>query len=312
MAFDLTKFLSEDLKLGADELAAVQTALNTPDRIAAIEKSLQRQQDYSRNMDKLKADQAALTLADKRVTAELAEIAKITAEGGTLTKKQHDDLIAAQTKAFNLEARITAHALANGIDPKDLLGDGAPAVRPQEAPVAPPIDLSKYTPTDQFGQTTAYMFQLMTELPMIAAEHQALTGQPLDTRAFRAEIERRAQAKENVDPRIVWEALHEIPAKREAKRTAETTAAIAAAEQRGREAALSEHGLPIGHHSATSTHHGRSSPVLHRTDDKGQPVQPIAARQQPQTTTHTAAGALRSGRYSGWQPGQPAPAAKTA
>lgn len=313
MAFDLAKFLSDDLRLSGDELSAVQTVLAAnPARVKALEDATLRQSDYSAKSAALQKQEKALKDADDRLTAEIAAAAQLEAQGRELTTRQKQDLDAAKLRVFKLEQSIQELATAQGVDPKTILGDGPPAVAP--APVTPAIDTSKFVNTDAFGNMSAFQFNLAMELPMIAHEHFELTGERLDTRSLGAEILKRANTKgANADPRSVWEETHGIAEKRTAKATEKYNTEITAAEKRGREAAMSEMALPHGGSpQPVPGRTSRPSPILHRTDDKGNPVKPIATREQPQSRTNAAASAMRQGTYAGAGPGGRLPAAKSA
>jgi hypothetical protein len=103
-------------------------------------------------------------------------------------------------------------------------------------------------------------------------------------------LQTRASTKGNqksLDPRVIWEELHKVPEVRTEHAKKEHDAEIAAAEQRGREAALSESVLP-GSHTAPGTH----APIFgNKTRESA------LKRPQPGETVRNAAAAFRTGKY---------------
>lgn len=288
MAFDLDGFV-KDLGVTGEEETAIRAALGKPERLSVLEKNQLRQSDYSKQMNVLAAEQTKLQQANDRVTAEMAEWARIQAEGGEVTKKMQDDLHKAEQKVLTLTQRVQRVATDAGLDPAKAL-EGIDQEPPKREVVAPPIDTSKFVAADQFGQFGKYMFDLVAELPMIAQEHFELTGERLDTRALRAEIEERASRKgANLDPRAIWEEKYQIPVKRDTKTREAREVELKQAEQRGFERARTEAALPI------PPSNGVHSPVLRTAD--GQPRKSAIERPQPETGVRSAAAALASGKY---------------
>lgn len=288
MAFDLDAFL-KDLGATGEEEATLRTALGKPDRLTLLEKNQLRQADFSRQSDALKVEQGKLQQANDRVTAEMAEWARIQNEGGEVTKKMQDDLHKAEQRALVLTQRVQSVATQAGLDPvKALEGIDQPA--PPQKIDAPPIDTSKFVGADQFGQFGKYMFDFAAELPMLAQEHFDLTGERLNTRELRSEIEKRAGQKgANLDPRSIWEETYKITEKRDTKAKEARAVEITQAEQRGFERARTEAALPI----PPST--GLHSPVLRSSD--GNARKSVLERPQPESAVRSAAAALATGKY---------------
>jgi hypothetical protein len=289
MAFDLDAYIKE-LGITGDDEKAVRTALGTPERLKYLEGNQLRQSDYSKQMNELSAARTSLKEADDRVTAEMAEWARIQAEGGAVTKKMQDDLHKAEQRALTLQQRVSKIATEAGLDPvKALEGIDQPPPR-VETPPAPVIDPKQFVSPEQFSMVNKYMFDLATELPMIAQEHFELTGQRLDTRAMRAEIEKRSRTKGAVlDPRVVWEETNNIPTIRATKATEQRELERKQDEQRGYERARTEAALPV------PPSQGVHSPML-RTSD-GNPRKSILERPAPEGGVRSAASALATGKY---------------
>ncbi len=287
MAFDLDAFL-KDLGATGEEETTLRAALGKPERLTLLEQNQLRQSDFSKNSNALKAEQTKLSQASDRLTAEMAEWAKIQAEGGEVTKKMRDDLDKAQQKVLTLTQRVERVATEAGLDPAKAL-EGIDQVVPPKKDEPAPIDMSKYVSAEQFAAMMNWQVDLATELPMIAQEHFDLTGERLDTRAFKSEIAERAKNKNaNLDPRAVWEDKYQIQPKREAKTQAARTAEIQQAEQRGFERARTEAALP------TPSAPGQHSPLL-KTVGEGHTSK--LQRPAPEKGIASAAAALQSGKY---------------
>ena len=298
MAFDLDAFLKE-LGVSGEEEATLKAAMGKPERLQALEKGYLRQSDYSKHMNDLKKTQDDLAAKQQRLDAEAAEWATLSAAERENATKLRSDLEKHQQQVLALQQRVTRIATDAGLDPVKALEGIDQAPPEKKEPPVPPVDTSKFVQADQFGQFGNYMFELATTLPVLAAEHLALTGTPLDTRALGAEITKRASIKgANLDPRAVWEEVHGIPQIRQTKATAVREAELTAAEQRGFERARTEAALPV----APST--GVHSPALRGLDGKAR--ESVLKRPGPETGVRGAAAALASGKYRE----QPAGAAK--
>lgn len=287
MAFDLKAFLKE-LGPTAEEEAILEKALGTPERLTLLEKNQLRQSDYSKMADGMKAEQKKLADASAKLDAEAAEWASLSASEKSAATELRDSLNKTEQRVLALTQRVTKIATDAGLDPAKAL-EGIDQVVEKKEPKVDPIDTSKFVAADQFNSMSEYMFNLSIELPMIAAEHLELTGKPLDTRALRAEITKRAGTKgANLDPRAIWEETNQIPEKREAKTTAARTLELDQAEKRGFERARSEDALPI------PPSHGVRSPMLRVNGDKHESK---LQRPAPETGIRSAAQALASGKY---------------
>lgn len=280
-----------DLGLAGDDLALVETKL-TP-VAPKIGEGVLRQQDYSAKMNELNTARTELQAANDRLSAEAAEWATLTAAEKQAAQGQRAALEAAQTKVAALTNRVKTIAANAGIAEADAL-QGIDTVAP---PTTPPTT-SNQPPADErfdaFGRQlngiAAMAVTLPAELQMIAEDHRDLTGERLDTRAIAAEIHKRAGTRGNqksLDPRVVWEELHDVPAKRAAKDKERVEGLVAAAREEGRTQGLSEAALPTGSREA------RHSPVLVQAANSQSRIQ----RPQPQTAVSGAVAAFQSGKY---------------
>lgn len=290
-AFDIKRWLAEDLGIAGDDLALVETKL-TP-VAGKIGEGVLRQQDYSRAMNEINTTKTELAEANRRLTEEAAEWATLTAAEKQAAQGQRAALEAAQTKVAALTNRVKTIAANAGIPEQQALeGIDTTVTQPPPTPPAntPPAD-DRF---DQFGRQlngiAAMALTLPAELQAIAEDHRDLTGERLDTRGVAAEIQKRASTRGNtksLDPRQVWEEMHGIPAKREAKEKEKFDAAVAAAREEGRTQGLSEAALPTGSREA------RHSPVLVQAANSQSRIQ----RPQPQTAVSGAVAAFQSGKY---------------
>ena len=290
MAFDIKKWLKDDLQMSDDDVALVETKLAS--KAAIIESGYLAQGDYSRKMNELGTAQTALTAKNAQLDAEALEWANMTAA----EKKANGDLKASidklEQEKLQLTQRVKRVATDAGLDPaKALEGLETEAVVVKPPVVTSTIDESKFVTREMYNGLAATAIRLPSLLMTMAREHKALTGEDLNTDAIVAEIEARANTRGNqksLDPRQVWEDTHQISAKREAKRVADHNTEIAAAVERGRTEALSEVQLPTG-----GSVSGRHAPVLVSGRES------ILKRPQPGSSIAGAVAAFQSGKYRG-------------
>jgi len=303
MAFDVKKWLIEDL--GFSEAEATElVAKFDGERATKLEKGYLRQSDYSRHMNDLQKAQTDLKAANDRLNAEMAEWASLTATEKEQATKLRGDLEKSQQDVLKLTQVVTRVATEAGLNADELL-KGATVVPTREEPKTPPVDLTGYVKEDQLRGLATMSLRLPAILAKIDREHHALTGEYVDQQAIIAELETRAATRGNqksLDPVAIWEELHEIPAKRDAKAKREYDAAIKAAETRGREAALTEASIP-----GQAPPPGRHAPVFQTVS--GQSRESALKRPQPGTGLHSAVAAMRTGKYR--QQAQQQPPAKT-
>jgi hypothetical protein len=216
------------------------------------------------------------------------------------------DLETAQGNVARLTARVQKVATDAGLDPAKALEGIDQVTTPQRKADdnKPPIDTSKFVSADDFAAQQSRLARVLlrapAEIAAIQHEHHELTGQWLDARPIIDEIEKRATTKGNdksLEIRDVWQEQHNIPALRDTKAKEKYDADIKAAEDRGRQAALSGQAIPGQTPPPT---HGRPSPVLHAPDGQGR--KSVLERPQPGTGSQAAVSALRSGKYR--QPAQ--------
>ncbi len=280
-----------------DDEVETMKATYTPERMVKIAEGYMRQTDYDRTMDEghaaLTTAQTDLAAANARLNTEMAEWATVQRNGKEASTKLEGDLEAAQTRVTELTSRVTKLATDAGVDPKTILGD---------VNVTPPKDtkpdMTGYVKVDdleaeinkRLGGLASGILDVPAELFQLGQEHQQLFGKPLDTRPIVAEIKKRAGTannQESLDPRAVWEELHDVVDKREAVATATHDAEIAAAVERGRTEQASEQAIP-----GSTTAPGRHAAIFGDKDRKS-----ALERPQPLTTVNAAAAALTSGKY---------------
>lgn len=257
------------------------------DKAEKFGKGFLRQSDYSKKSDALAKAQKDLADASERLNGEMAEWAQLTASEKEKATKQRADLEKAQQDVLRLTQTVTKVAEQAGVDPKTLL-EGTTLPPKKEEP--PPVDTSRFVDVDSARALGELALTWPVDYAEINAEHQALTGKPLNGKEVIAEIRKRAGTRGNtksLDPRQVWEELHDVPALREAAQKKSFDDAIAAAEARGREAALTETSLP------GQPPPGKHAPVFGAVQQGGSKLQ----RPQPGTGLQSAVAALRTGKY---------------
>jgi len=263
-------------------------------QLEVIASGYMRQADYDRAMNENKAElekeQAKLATANERLNAEMAEWATLTAAEKQTATRQRADLEKAQTDVLRLRQTVERIGQESGVDVTKYLEGAPPPVKPAE----PTVDLTGYVKADQLQQANAQLAEMMLsftpELMQLSIEHQQLYGQPLDARDIVKELRARATSKGNqkpTDPRAIWEELHKVPEKRAEVEKKRFDDAIAQAEARGREAAMSESHIP-----GQTTSPGRHSIIF-----GGQKESKIQ-RPQPGETVARAAAALRTHKYA--------------
>lgn len=268
------------------------TGLTKP-QLEKLADAYMRQSDYDRAMNEGKAalevERGKLTDAETRLNYEMAEWGKLTNAEKSNSQAQRQQLEAAQADVLRLRQTIERVGTEHGIDVTKVL-DGAPAPKPTETPK---VDLSGYLSVDDFRTQQAQLANIMLTFPAelfaLNQEHQALFGKPLDAQAIVKEIQSRANTKGNqkpLDPRTIWEEQNKVPEARDTKQKAEFDKAIKDAENRGREAAISESSIP-----GQVTSAGRHSIVF------GGERKSALARPQPLDNVSRAAAALRTGKY---------------
>lgn len=297
MAFDIKNWLKTDLQMSDEDIALVETKLAPKAQI--IESAVLRQQDYSAKMADVQRLQGEIRAKDDRLTAEATEWASLTAAEKATNEPLRRSIEALEVQKLQLTQRLTSVATQAGIDPKTALEglETEPVTKPAPAP-APAVDTSKFVDREAFNGIAAMALELPALLSEIADEHRELVGARLDQRAIVREIQSRAATRGNVkslDPRQVWEEMHEIPAKRAARETERYNAAISAAKEEGRMAALTEASIP----GATPV--GRHSPVLVRPGHES-----VLKRPQPGVGLQGAVSAFTSGKYRNGAPAKTA------
>lgn len=295
MALDIKKFLKDELGFTDAEITPELVAVYTPERVTKLEAAVKRQSEFSRGMDELRVKQQELDAANTQLQEEMVAWGAMTAEQKAANTKLQGDLLASQQEAQRLALQVTQLAEKAGVDPKTLT---------QQPPVHTPAGDSKLPDNvlttdhltalnNQLNGVANMALTLPATLAMIAAEHQQLTGKTLDQRAIIAEIQKRAGTKGNtkpLDPEAIWIELHGIEGLRTEAATKAHDAEIAAAEERGRQAARTEALVP-GSHSPNSTH----ARIFNKPD--GTARTSVLNRPAPGQTANAAATAFATGRY---------------
>ena len=291
MAFDIKKFLTDDLGLTGDDLALVETKLAP--KASVIEAGYLRQADYSAKMNEVGTLQKAVTDKDAALAAEAVEWSKLTAAEKLASAGLRDSLNKKEAEALALRQKLEAVATEAGLDPVKLLADiaAAPAPKKDAAAEIPGFDPSQYVTKEQYQGLVATAVRLPAMLQTLAREHKQVTGEDLDTEQIVAELENRAHTPRNqksLNVRDIWMETHGIAEKQAAKSKAEYDAAIKAAEERGAmtartEGAIPTSGTPRGQHSPAFTH--------------GRPSESVLKRPQPGEGHRSAVSAFTSGKY---------------
>ena len=288
---ELKTALKADADFTDDQLTGLSKA-----QLEKLAEGYMRQSDYDRLMNEGKAElqkaQSELETANQRLNAEMAEWAQVQSGSKQATDKMRADLEAAQNRVLLLQQRVTRIATDAGLDvSKALEGIDQP---PPKKPDTPQVDLTGLAKLDDVNQQFGRLANMALELPAILDdlrdEHHDLFGKRLNTQDIVKEIQARAGTRGNtktLDPRAIWEELHKVPERRAEVEKKKFDDAIKSAEQRGREAALSEQLIP-----GSQTVPGRHAPVF---GEKGRDS--VLKRPQPQSTVHAAASAFRSGKY---------------
>ncbi len=284
MALDLNEWLKE-IGITGDEAKELATRLAP--KADAIEKGYLRQSDYSKHMNTLNGLKAEIEAKDQKLTSEIAEWASVKAQGGGNSAEAQKRIDELERQQFELQQTVKRTAAEHGLAFEDLIPADRQAAKPQDKKDA--VDTSKFVDRQQFGTVSALLLSLPSELIEIAREHQSLTGKPLDTRQITAEIQKRATTgKGDIDPRRVWEELHDIPTVRQTRAKEDEDQRIKEGIDAGITRRLSELNLP----GSPSTSGRGSSPILHREGATSKIDRP-----SPGGRYSGAVDALRSGKY---------------
>jgi hypothetical protein len=282
--FDAKDFLTTELGFTPEEAAELAPKFSG-ERETKLKGAVLRQRDYSQKMD---AEAARIKTIEERLEAEAAEWASLTATekaaAGDIRKQLEDS----QRELLRHQQAFTRVAQEAGVDPKTYLDSGGAGTPPVTPPATPAIDTSKFASADQQRALAQMALRIPAQIASLTVQHRALTGEDLDPTALVDELERRASTKGNTKPldlKSIWEEQHDIPNRRAAVDKAKFDTAIADAEKRGREAALSEASLPPG---AMPT--GKHSPVFAARESK-------VSRPQPGVGLQSAIAAFRTGKY---------------
>jgi len=300
---EIKKWLMEDMGFTEKEITEQKLIeAFTPDRIAKLEEGYMRQSDYDKSQNELKAEikkqSDDLAAAQQRLDAEVAEWATVQASGRQATDKMRTDLEAAQNDVLRFQQVLKKTADSAGLNYDDLV-KGIEPKPPVKKDEPPPFDESKFVSRDSYQALVNMALHTPAILDRIQREHFELTGEYVNPEEIVAEVQTRAKTKGNqksLELRDVWEEKYGIAEKRTAKAKKDHDEEIAAAEKRGREAAMSEAALPGGGQMPVGSH----APIF-RGERKS-----VLERPQPQVASQAAVTALRTGKYR--QPAAGAPA----
>ncbi len=248
---------------------------------------------FDTDQEALTTAQAALKTSNDRLNADMAEWATLTNAEKAADTGRREALEKSQADTLRLTQTVERIATDHGLDVKKLLEDVTPPVE-KPKPTTTEIDTSKFVGTEQLGQIARFLIDLPADLAYIAQAHKDLTGETLDTRTIVAEVKKRSAQKDaDVSPVAIWEELHGIPDKREAKQKTDMDTALAAAEERGAERVRSEAALP------PTSSPGRHAPIFGVKGPDGVVATRTSAlqRPQPEVGVRSAAAAFATGKY---------------
>lgn len=293
MTFDTKRWLTEELGFTAEQAEALAPQFaDRTEKIQAGYVGPAERQAFTAKQTEIANAQRQLEEANAKLSDELRQWAEMTAKEKAQSPALAAELEASRVRAAQLEARLTTLATQSGLDPKTLLENIAPAPEPKKEPTVAPVDTSKFVTREQVAPIFDYQLDLPATLLHIQAQHQQLFGETLDPRKITAEIKARAAKNDqNIDPIAIWEGLYKVPEKREAVNKAKYDADIAAAEARGREAAMTERAMP------GPADPGRHAPIFRNGQGQFQPRTSRLSRPQPEAGVRSAAAALASGKY---------------
>lgn len=292
MAFDLKKFLMDDLGMDDAEATATATKIK-PEKATALAGRYQTQEELTAAAAKIEQTRQELAAANTRINEEMAEWAQLSTREKAEATELRASLEQAKVRATQLETRLTTLATQHGVDPKPLL-EGAAVVAEPKKKDEPPAPDPRYVDQNNFGSAMGFALDLPANLQYISEQHFALTGERLDTREIVKTIKANAGVKgATVDPIAIWEDKYKIPEKREAKAKVDLQKQITDAEARGEERARSQAALP------NASAPGRHAPVFGQRDANGavQPRTSALQRPQPGGTVNNAVNAFRTGKY---------------
>jgi hypothetical protein len=258
---------------GADSPLIAEVGAKLDPVAGKIKEGQLRQSDYSKKMAAIQTKQEELTTADRRLTEELAEWSRLKAEGNVEAETLQRQIEQHQQEKLAMEQALARAARDAGKEAKDYWKPSA-ATPDTPKPVSPPVVPPNVLTKDEFGAAAAFFLDVPVTLQTIAAEHQALTGQPFNSEQFLAQMREAASSKKSVfgsgkDVRAFWEQTWDIPAKRQAQADAKLAADLKAAEDRGYQRARTEEATPTAHPAGTR------APVFQRTGPDGQAPTPV-------------------------------------
>lgn len=290
MAFDIKALLTQEGKLTPEQADAFVQQYGS-NLGPVFEATHAQRETLAQQQARLASEQAALQQANESLNREMAEWATLSTKEKEAALQQQAALEAARVRNAQIETRLAAAATQYGFDANAIL-EGTTPIPEKKEPVVPPFDTSKFVARDQVAPVFDYQLELMGQLPHLVAEHQRLFGEPLDTRAIVKEIKARAAKNDpNIDPTGIWEEKFGVPAKRAEVQKQQYDAAIAAAEARGREAAMTERAMP------GPANPGKHSPVFRNADGQFAPRTSRLQRPMPESTLRNAVSAFTTGKY---------------
>jgi hypothetical protein len=298
MAFTATELQEwvKGLGLPEDKAKVVLESFGAPEVLTKVGESVLARADYSRGMDKLKADETALR-ADlaKKIADEEAKTVAYSKEVGKWKQDKEAVLAEATKKREEAEARLTAVqgklkeiAPTYGI-PEDQISTLMTPIKITPAGDTPPrdVDSGKWVSKDEYNRALLDMPLVAAIISELQEEHRSLFGSTEPMPKWSEMVKQGKPLRQN------WEERYKVPERRAAIAKDAHDKEIAEAEKRGAEAARSKWLAE----NPTST-------VVRRDSDHGSPILSVVKRAddksgRPDETRGIAAAvaAFNEGKY---------------
>jgi hypothetical protein len=273
MAFTATELQEwvKGLGLPEDKAKVVLESFGAPEVLTKVGESVLARADYSRSMDKLKADEAALK-ADfaKKIADEEKKTLDYSTSVGNWKKEKETVLVEATRKREEAEARLTAVqakmkeiAPTYGIPEDQLSSIMTPVVTTERRDPPKDPDTGKFVSAETFNSTVLNYAKLPGIIVTLEREHMRLFGPDSEMPDWTAMIEAGKPLKQ------AWEEKYKVPERRAAIAKDIHDKEISEAEKRGAEAARSKF----------LAENPSGNGVVRRDSDHGSPVLATIKRQ---------------------------------
>jgi hypothetical protein len=277
MAFTATELQEwvKGLGLPEDKAKVVLESFGAPEVLAKVGDSVLARADYSRNMDRLKAEEDRLK-ADfaKKVTDEEKKTLDYSTSVGNWKKEKETILADAVKKREEAEARLTAVqakikeiAPTYAIPEDQLTSIMTPVVASnndrRDSNVRPRDEDGTYISKEEFNKTVTSYAKLPAIITVLEREHMKLFGVDAEMPDWIALVEQGKPLK------AAWEEKYKVPERRAAIAKDIHDKEIAEAEKRGAESARSKF----------LTENPANGGVVRRDSDTGSPVLATIKRQ---------------------------------